>query len=126
MNKSNLSFLLFSIAALVYVLSMSIIRFGFNGDFDIYAHISCDPASESCFTTADESDKFSYFKIAFIKAAVAPSCNPTIPDDCPEISCQGLPESQCKTYECSEETIETLELEDTSCRSNESQGINDL
>lgn len=84
-------------------------------DYEVLAHIACDPAHESCFTeTCDplddsecpnaESERTSYYKIIHKQAQYIPLCDPN-EETCPELSC-AVDEAGCSIEYCDPSVVE--------------------
>ncbi len=54
-------------------------------DYEVLAHIACDPSYERCFSEEDEDQTY-YYKIIHKQARYINPCNPN-EMECPELSC---------------------------------------
>lgn len=82
-------------------------------DFTVHSVISCDVATESCFSVEcaeddEECDDTPYKKLES-SARLIPECDPYIDDTCPEPVCEEG-ENECTITVCSVETLEEGEI----------------
>lgn len=98
--KGGHIFVTIGVLCVLSVICIGWYRYAYNRDYLLFDKISCDQTKESCFVEGDGGD-LSIYKIIEIKAYAAPVCNPW-QGDCPELSCENLPQNQCMTYTCSD------------------------
>lgn len=109
--------ILFTILALMIAVSASVTYYKImiQRDYQIVAQISCDPATESCFThTCDPEyeecsdvpeENISYYKLINKNAANISICDSGKGEECAELKCEE-DEANCEITLCSEETAE--------------------
>lgn len=109
--------ILFTILALMIAVSAgaTYYKIMIKRDYQIEAKISCDPATESCFThTCDPENEecsdnpeenISYYKLINKNAANITICDSGKGEECAELKCEEG-EANCEITLCSEETAE--------------------
>ena len=112
--SSRILFVLLFIG-LASVISLAYYRYIIQEDFLIYAQVSCDPESESCFVwqcipseddscPEDPEEQTWHYKIVYKKASYVPHCDPYSESGCPELSCE-TGEEACEIIYCSPDDV---------------------
>ncbi len=112
MDKASRYLFLFVVLAILAVGAYKYKEFVIDRNFDIFAHVTCDPESESCFVAdcSPEDDPecdLTPYKKVLKPAKNIEKCGPS--EECPELSCDEN-ETGCTTTYCSSETIDEGEI----------------
>lgn len=112
MDKASRYLFLFVVLAILAVGAYKYKAFVIDRNFDILAHVTCDPQSESCFVAdcSPEDDPecdITPYKKVLKSAKNIEECGPS--EECPELSCDEN-EVGCTTTYCSSETIDEDEI----------------
>lgn len=103
MKIAKITILLISLASLVSA-SIAFYKFYIARDYLIFANVSCDSTSHSCFVGDNGATSQYYEKVSKI-ANTIPVCNGWL-NQCPELSCaQG--DSSCTVEYCESDTGDT-------------------
>ena len=95
---------------MILVFAYTAYKFLLKKDYLLYAQVSCNPVTESCFVyecdpeVEECEEDTSYFKVIYKKAYLAPTCD-NEDTECPELSCE-IGEENCDVVYCSEEDLE--------------------
>jgi hypothetical protein len=120
-HTDRFSILIFSVivASFATMFVFSYEKYMVFSDYTLYAQVSCEPDTESCFvyecdpeteTDCDPDEPYWYFKAVYMYAPDAPQCTPTAEHDCPELACE--PGIRCEEVMCDETNMgEYQELE---------------
>ncbi len=110
--QSNTILFFWSACLFFLLVCFSYYRYVLLRDYTLYAQVSCDPSSEQCFIyecsstedeACDESEPYSYFKIVYMPATNAPTCNAHEEPGCEELICDST--SYCEEITCSDDTM---------------------
>lgn len=92
------------------VVAASYYRYVVLEDFLVYAQVSCDPDSESCFVYecapedgCDPEEPYYFYKVIYKDAAAIEACDPWSEDGCQELTCEAG--EACEIVECSLENM---------------------
>lgn len=112
MDKVSHHLFLFVLLAIVVIGAYKYKEFVIDRNFDIFAHVTCDPQSESCFVADCSPEDDSECDLIPYKKVLKPAknieeCAPS--EECPELSC-GENEVGCTITYCSLETIDEGEI----------------
>lgn len=113
--ESIFSRIIFSVvvSAILSLVVFSFYKYVILGDFVLYAQVSCDSETESCFVYecdpeteewCDAEEPYWYYKAVYMQTTDVPTCTPTLENDCPEIVCE--PGLRCEEVTCDETNVE--------------------
>ena len=116
MDKKSKILIWVFVVALIISVGATYYRYVVKRDYIIFAHVECDPKTESCFyATCEGTDcptEIEYYKKINKKAFNIELCDSESPD-CKPLVCQPN-EADCEITACTEENIEGEEVCSTS------------